>query len=75
MRRPYAWIRHAQIVARFERLSRFCDSFFYSGNELDDLGLLWNDQPCQSCGSVSMKSSAQSILVVPLDFAAAIHFQ
>jgi hypothetical protein len=32
MRRPYVWLRHALIVARFVCLSGFCNSFFRRGD-------------------------------------------
>jgi hypothetical protein len=35
MRRPYAWLRHALIVARFACLSWFCNSFFRRGDDPD----------------------------------------
>ena len=34
MWRPYAWLRHALIAARFACLSGFCDSLFLRGDEL-----------------------------------------
>jgi hypothetical protein len=33
MRRPYAWLRHAQIVAQFGRLSKLYNSFFSRGDD------------------------------------------